>query len=403
MFNILNGLRIVECSAFVAAPMAGMLLAQHGANVIKVDRISGSLDRHRWPVTKEGESLFWAGMNKAKRSIAIDTSSEDGKRLLAQIICGSGPQEGVFLTNLRLSGALSYEELRRQRADLIDVRIRGDRKGNPHVDYTINPAVGFPLATGPENLRDPVGHVLPAWDCITGHQAALGILCAIQHRLKTGLGQSVELNLKDTALSMLGHLGIIGEVQINGSSREKIGNSLYGAYAQDFVTKDRERIIVVALTDGQWTALLRATSASAEISELESNLGVPLNTEENRFKFRREITEVLTSFFASRTSSEIGAILDRNGATWGAYRSFAQAVTEDPDCSEENPVFSRMQQPGIGTYLAPGSALKFAGMERFPPAPAPLLGSDTEEILAEAGLSALEIGRLHDRRVVASS
>ncbi len=83
----------------------------------------------------------------------------------------------------------------------------GDRHGSPQVDYTVNPSVGFPTATGAEGSTEPVGHVLPAWDCIAGQQAALGILAAERHRQRTGKGQLVELALKDVALAMLGHLG----------------------------------------------------------------------------------------------------------------------------------------------------------------------------------------------------
>ncbi|MEM9879498.1 MAG: CoA transferase, partial [Pseudomonadota bacterium] len=238
MVKILEGVRVVEGAAFVAAPLAGMTLAQMGADVIRFDRLRGGLDYSRWPLTENGRSLFWAGLNKGKRSIAVDMSTPQGQEIITRLIVGEGSgDDGIYLTNLRVRGWMSYEELSKKRKDLIMMMILGDRHGGPQVDYTINPAVGFPSATGPEGLADPVGHVLPAWDCITGQQAALGILAAKRHRRKHGVGQLVELALKDMALSILGNLGIIGEMTLNGEEREKIGNSLYGAYAQDFVCK----------------------------------------------------------------------------------------------------------------------------------------------------------------------
>ncbi|HYN60780.1 MAG TPA: CoA transferase, partial [Rubrivivax sp.] len=95
MPGILNGLRVVEGSAFVAAPLGGMTLAQLGADVIRFDPIGGGLDHQRWPVTAQGESMFWAGLNKGKRSIAVDIRQPRGQELLTRLICAPGADAGV--------------------------------------------------------------------------------------------------------------------------------------------------------------------------------------------------------------------------------------------------------------------------------------------------------------------
>lgn len=112
MVKILQGMRIVEGSAFVAAPLAGMTLAQMGADVIRFDRIRGGLDYHRWPVTQDNKSLFWAGLNKGKRSIAVDMTTPRGQEIITQLICAPGPDAGIFLTNLRVRGWMDYENLK---------------------------------------------------------------------------------------------------------------------------------------------------------------------------------------------------------------------------------------------------------------------------------------------------
>jgi 2-methylfumaryl-CoA isomerase len=401
MVKILEGLRIVEGSAFVAAPLAGMTLAQMGADVIRFDRIRGGLDHQRWPVTDKGRSLFWAGLNKGKRSVAVDMSTPRGQEIVTRLICAPGPEKGIFLTNLRVRGWMDYDNLIKHRADLIMLSVMGDRSGGPQVDYTVNPAVGFPLATGPEGSTEPVGHVLPAWDCITGQQAALGILAAERHRRLTGRGQLVELALKDMALAMLGNLGIIGEVTINGVDRPKMGNSLYGAYAQDFVCKDGERVMVVALTVRQWDNLKAATHTQAEFDELAARLGVKLSLEGERFKARHDITAVLKPFFAERRVEDFARSFDEHGVTWSIYRSFARVVAEDPDCSTANPMFSMLDHPGIGAYLTPGNPIAFSDAERVVPTRAPSLGEHTDEILTEIGYTDGEIGRLHDDKIIA--
>lgn len=400
MVGILEGLRIVEGSAFVAAPLAGMTLAQMGADVIRFDRIGGGLDHARWPVTDKGRSLFWAGLNKGKRSLAVDITTARGQEVVTRLICAPGDGAGIFLTNLRGRGWMDYDALRKQRQDLIMMSITGDRRGSPQVDYTVNPAIGFPDATGPEGSVEPVGHVLPAWDCITGQQAALAILAAERHRRVTGRGQIVELALKDMALAMLGHLGIIGEVTINGVDRPKVGNALYGAYAQDFLCRDGVRVIVVALTLRQWDNLKAATGSEAAMATLAERLGADLSREGARFEHRGAITEVLAPFFAARTVDEVAALLEARHVTWSRYRSFRQAVEEDPDCSADNPMFSLLDHPGIGRYLTPGTPVSFSGLDRISPVRAPSLGENTDEILAEIGYGDGEVARLHDDRIV---
>ena len=128
------------------------------------------------------------------------------------------------------------------------VNIIGNHDGSSAVDYTVNPATGFPWATGPRNLSVPFNHLLPAWDAITGMMATASLLAAERHRTRTGEGQCVQLALSDVAFWMVGNLGKIAEVQINRHERPKDGNYLYGAFGRDFLTKDDRRVMIVALT-----------------------------------------------------------------------------------------------------------------------------------------------------------
>ncbi len=400
MAGVLDGLRVVEGSAFVAVPLAGMTLAQMGADVIRFDRIGGGLDAGRWPVTSEGRSLFWAGLNKGKRSFAVNLSDPRGQELVAELICGEG--SGCYLTNLGQRPPLSYAALKEKRDDVIVVSLSGTRQGGPAVDYTVNPSMGFPMATGPEGSTEPVAHVLPAWDCIAGQMVVNGLLAAERHRLRTGAGQLVELSLKDVAGAMLGNLGIIGEVAVNGVDRPKYGNALYGAYGADFATADGRRVMVIGLTARQWKGLLKATGTAEAMAALAARLGVDFNDEGARFTHRHAIGEVLRPWFAARRLSDFADAFDAAGLTWSEFRSFAQALSEDPDLSPDNPMFEMVEQPGIGSYPVPASPLSFSASGRPPAAPAPLLGEHTEAILADIlGLPGAEIGWLMDAGVVA--
>lgn len=402
MDGILKGLRVVEGSAFVAAPLGGMTLAQLGADVIRFDPIGGGLDYKRWPITVEGKSLFWAGLNKGKRSIAVDFRKPRGQEILTQLICAPGENAGLFSTNFPARGWLSYETLQARRGDLIMLNFVGRRDGGSEVDYTVNPQIGFPFMTGPTSSPEPVNHVLPAWDFISGQMIALGLLAAERHRRLTGEGQLIKLALKDVALAMLGNLGMIAEVMVNDSDRPKQGNYLYGAFGRDFETLDGKRVMVVGLTEQQWSSLCKATGLGEEFKSLGARLSLDLDTEGDRFRARQEIARLLEPWFAARLLADVRRIFEASRVAWAPYRSVREALENDLDCSPDNPLFSMIEQPGIGAYLMPGSPLDFSQATRLPAMPAPRLGEHTDEILLGIlGLSEGEVGKLHDEGIVA--
>jgi 2-methylfumaryl-CoA isomerase len=402
MAALLEGLRIVEGSAFVAAPLGGMTLAQLGADVIRFDPIGGGLDAQRWPVTAGGTSLFWTGLNKGKRSIAVDFRDARGQELLTRLITAPGPGGGLFSTNFPARGWLADAALRAQRADLIYVNLTGRRDGGSEVDYTVNPQLGFPSITGPEHEDAPVNHVLPAWDLIAGHQIALAMLAAERHRTRTGAGQFVSLALKDVGLAVLGHLGMIAEVQVNDVDRPRYGNALYGAFGRDFVTADGERVMVVGLTDLQWKTLLTATGLAPQVEALGLELGLDLRTEGDRFRAREALASLIGPWIAARPLRAVREAFDAARVTWAPYRTVRRLLAEDPDASTDNPLFTELDQPGVGRVLAPGLSLAFSGVPRTPVRPAPRLGQHTDEILLEVlGLSSAEVGALHDAGIVA--
>jgi 2-methylfumaryl-CoA isomerase len=283
--------------------------------------------------------------------------------------------------------------------------VTGNPDGSTAVDYTVNCAAGFPFVTGPaagSRPGTPVNHVLPAWDALTGVTAALGILAAERRRRLTGRGQSIRLPLADVAFALVGHLGYIAEVQVNGEDRPSTGNYLYGAYGCDFETRDGRRVYVVAITKRQWQALGEALGAGDRLAALGPALNLDLSREGDRFRAREAISAVLAPWFRERTLAEVRKAFAGTAVCWGPYQTFRQMVEEDPRCSAQNPLFSRLEQPGIGSYLVPGSPLQFSNEERLEPRRAPLLGEHTDEVLSDLlGLSGARIGELRAKGVVA--
>ena len=398
----LDGLRIVEGSAFVAAPLGGMALAQLGADVIRFDNIGGGIDYHRWPATPDGRSLFWASMNKGKKSIAVDVRRPEGRELVTELICAPGSERGVFLSNFPSSGWLADERLRARRSDLIYVNILGNPDGGTAVDYTVNPSSGFAYATGPAGGALPTNHVLPAWDMATGLTAAVGLLAAERVRTRTGEGQFVSVSLADVAFTMVSNLGYLAQSQVLGEARPPIGNDMYGAFGRDFPTADGRRVMVVAISLRQWQSLVEAVEIGEYLGGIEKAFEVDLRLEGDRFRARDALAALIAPWVAKRTLTEVAAIFDQHGVCWGAYQTFSQLLEEDWRVSEKNPVFRDIDQPGLGTVRVGGTPLNFSGIAREDPRPAPLLGQHTEEILAgELGLAQGEIASLFDRGIVA--
>src|SRR3954468_19539641 len=283
MNRLLADLRIVEFSAFVAAPLGGMTMAQFGAEVIRIDPIGGAIDFNRWPVTGDGASLYWAGLNKAKRSVALALDKPEGRDLARAIATAPGDGGGIVLSNLPPLPGLDYASLKAKRDDVILLRLTGNRDGSAAVDYTVNAASGFPLVTGNNTGAGagalPVNHVLPAWDIAAGLYLATALLAAERHRARTGAGQEVALALSDVMLATVGNLGYIGDVEVNGSARPALGNDLYGSFGGDFATGDGRRIIVIALTPRQWRGLGRATGLAEKFARIGEIFEVDLETE----------------------------------------------------------------------------------------------------------------------------
>ena len=379
---VLHGLRVVEFPAFVAAPLGGLTLAQLGADVIRVDPVGGNIDIGRWPLNAAGRSLYWASLNRGKRSVEINVRKPEGKRLLHELITAPGDGAGIFITNLPVDGELAYEALAKTRPDLIMVQLAGSPDGANALDYTVNCAVGFPLVTG-DARSVPVNHVIPMWDMAAGLSIALAVLAADRRRRDTGEGQLIRLALSDVAMAMASNLGYIAEAEVNDTDRQPDGNFLFGAYGDAFHTADGRHVMVVAISRRQWQALVKAIGVGDPLTQAAAAIGYQLDDEGGRYEARGLISAFLKPWFAKRTLKEIEAAFTDPSILWAPYRTFRQMLAEDKRCSEWNPMFRRVDHPGAGTFLTATSPLAFSAAERVAPGIGPQLGQHGETVLRE--------------------
>ena len=398
-YSLLSGLKIIEVSAFVAAPLAGLTLANLGAEVIRIDPPGGGIDATRWPLTSDGSSLYWSGLNRAKKSVCIDLKHAAGQALLHRLLADKAGDGGVLLTNLTGPKWLSFETLRKHRKDLVMVDLTGHHDGSPAVDYTVNAAVGFPFATGPETIDGPVNHVLPAWDGIAGLTLATAVQAALRARDKTGQCQHLSVALSDVAMGFISNLGYLAEAELTRSNRPRIGNHVYGTFGHSLKCKDQRYVMVVAITKRHWQALVKAAGIETEVTQLEQKNSLDLNTDSDRYRAREAIESLLSQWSAQHNLADIAERLNNNGVLWGPYQSFCQLITEDANASLSNPLFQQIQAPGAGSYRVAGSTIRMNNADESAPEPVAKPGRDTRQVLRESGLDNAEIDSLIEQNV----
>jgi len=404
MYDLLKGLRVVEGSAFVAAPTCGLYLAQMGAEVIRFDSIGGGPDFRRWPLAENGSSLYWEGLNKGKKSIALNLSAPEGREIAQRLATAPGKDAGLFVTNFPVDGFLSYEALKKRREDLVCVRVMGWADGSQGMDYTINAALGLPQMTGPADDPRPVNHVLAAWDLLTGAYCAFSLVSALLARMRDGTGREIRCPLSDIGAATMANLGFTAETELAGHQRPRMGNDIFGAFGRDFRTRDGQTLMLLAITPKQWSKALEALGLSAAVAAVEAELGVSFATDEGlRFTHRARLYPLFEAAFAQRTAAELAPAFDAGGVTWGAYQPL-EAALGDRRLYKDNPVFEAVRHPSGLTYPAPGAMATIPQDARGDVRPAPMLGQHTDEVLAQVlGMNDGEIGRLHDTGVVAGA
>ena len=395
MYNLLPGLSIIEASSFVASPSAGLYCAQMGAEVIRVDQIGGGPDFRRWPVTANNDSLYWENLNRAKKSVALDLGKPEGREILARLV----QQTGQFITNFPAEGFLAHDKLAELRTDLVTVRVMGWADGAPALDYTVNNAIGYPMMTGAG--PEPVNHVLPAWDLLSGAYAAFALMAAIQRRTATGLGGEVRIPLSDVAIGTVANLGGVAEVLYTGENRPRLGNAVYGLFGRDFVTADGVRTMLVVVTPRQWSNLVSALGLGEAIAGVEAKHGVSFARDDGlRFTNRDALFPLFEAAVAARSHAELVAALDAGGVVHSSYRTMLEAA-RDPAMVGDNPIFGAAPNPSGVDYPAAGAFATIPQLERSSPQPAPRNGQHSEQVLAERlGMAAGEIARLIDAGIV---
>jgi crotonobetainyl-CoA:carnitine CoA-transferase CaiB-like acyl-CoA transferase len=386
----LDGVRVADLSRVLAGPYCTMVLADLGAEVIKIERPKGGDETRAWgPPFADGEAAYYLSVNRGKRSCALDLSQPEGRELALEICAGAD----AVVENFKLGGAerlgVGYEQVRERNPRVVYCSISGfgssrEPKGRPGYDFVAQAESGLMSITGPEE-GPPFKAGVALVDVLAGLHAAAAILAS----LRRGEGARIEVPLLDSGLA--GLVNVAQNALVTGTAPVRHGNAHPNIVPyQDFETASG-RIAVAAGNDG----LFRALCAVIGREDLPADKRFATNAA--RVEHRRELIPELQDVLHERRADEWVELLDGAGVPVGKVRSVPEAI--EAAAAAGRPATVRVEHPTIGTLELVGSPI-WGPTESSLPAPPPLLGEHTAEVLGELGRTDDQIEDLSRRGVV---
>lgn len=393
--GVLDGYRVVDLSVAMAGPLAAMRLGDLGADVIKVEPVTGEWQRHTAAGGATGSEVnaSFLSLNRNKRSVAVDLKSAEGRQLLLELVATAD----VFLQNYRPGVAerlgVDYETLRAVKPDLVYVSMSGYGESGPYAnwpgqDLLVQAMSGALFSAGTPGAPPAAAPFFLA-DAVTAYGAFEAALAALLHRERTGEGQLVEVNMLDSIIAF--QMQELSIYTVGGVPQQRAQE----VHAHTYI---RAPYGIFATADGYLTL------AFADLDVLSRVLDVPelagLDAEAVGFTRRDEISGLVSAAMRTRTSDEWFAALREHGIWCGPVYDYGDVV-DDPQV-RHNGSFVTYDHPTEGTVTTPGFPYRFSRTPAEVRRPAPLAGEHTAEVLAEIGVEPERARQLQADGVVAA-
>jgi formyl-CoA transferase len=390
--DTLLGIKVLDLSRVLAGPFCSMLLADMGADVIKLEVPGRGDDSREFPPFMEGESLYYINLNRGKRSITVNLKSPEGVKVFKKLVKKCDVLIENFSPGTMERLGLGYEVLKKENPRLIYAAISGFGQTGPYRSRPgydiIGQAMGGLLSitgwpdTPPTRSGTAIGDILSSLFC------CIGVLAALNVRERTGSGQLVDVALVDSVYAALEN--IPQKYFVEGKTPGRIGNRYEFIYPYDtFRARDGWVVIAIA-NDAIWERFLAATGLKklGEDERFSSNM---LRVDNNA-----ALKELLEKWTSERSRDEIVALLNENRIPSCPIYDIKDA-SEDPHISKAREMVVNVYQPSLGNVRLQGNPIKMSETDPRPRGPAPSLGADSELILKEVlGLSDSEIKKLRE-------
>jgi len=391
----LDGVRVLDLSRVIAGPWCGALLADFGADVIKVEDPGGGDESRTWPPHKDGEAAAYLLFNRNKRGMTLDLKAPEAVEVVKALVASSDVLIENFRTGTMENFGLGYEALAPVNPRLIYCSVSafgrtGPRKDSPGYEALMQAFSGIMSITG-EPGGQPVRAGVSFLDLSTGMLCAMGVCAALIQRERTGLGQRVDGSLLETAVSLLafhaeGYLltGFIPKAL--GS-----GHPSLSPY-RNFKCKDGQWIFIAAANDRFWLKLAGALG----LDELAADPRFAAN--QQRVKHRVELEALLERVIGEREREPLLKLLAEADVPATPVNTVDQVMTDSQTI--ERGIIQKVTHPTLGEIPVVGTPLRFSRMTPGVRRAAPLRGEHTDQILAECGLAPEKIRELRDKKVV---
>lgn len=383
----LAGIRVIDLTRVLSGPFCTMLLGDLGADVIKIEPPKGDPVRAQGTITA-GHSGYFAGFNRNKRSLVLDLYSDEGKAVLRRLLAGADVLAENFRPGTLEKLGLTPGALRDLNPRLIVASVNGYGSKGPYVDrpafdFIAQAMSGFMGVNGAPN-GPPMRAAPPVSDLIAGLYAALGVVAALMGQERSGEGQTVEVAMVNSLVSMMAYLA--SEYFATGRVPSRTGNDHPLVYPYGLFQCSDGQIAVANSHD----EILRRFLETLDLGWITGDPRYDSNPK--RMARREELRELINSRMSGQTRDHWLSVLNRAGVPCGEVKDLAQ-VFADPQITAQDMVIEAPWQDGPRQKV-PGFPVKLGGTPCTIHRPVPQLGGDTERILAEAGFDPSEIRRL---------
>ena len=388
----LTGIKVLDLTRVVSGPFCTMLLADFGADVIKVESREGDPSRVTG-IMGEGENPYFVNLNRNKRSITINMKTDEGKEIVRRLAKSSDVLVENFRPGVMDRLGLGYEELKKINPGLIYAAITGFGKTGPYkdrpaFDFIAQAMSGFMSLNGTEDM-EPMRVGIPITDTIAGLYIAFGVLAALRDRERTGHGYEIQSAMVDGLISMFtfasGAFFATGELPPrNGNDHMVV--SPYGLYkASD------GPIAIAPSTQKTWLSLCKVLEIEYLITDSR------FDTNEKRRDNRAEINKIVGDRIRTRTRAEWIELLNKEGVPCGPIYNLKEAFS-DPQVLHQEMVLESSQPSG--KIKMPGFPVKIYGAPAKLRRPSPQTGEHTIEVLRKLGYSNEEISLIQKANIV---